>query len=489
MPLRIRITRTALVVLLVAALTVVASALQAQTSAAAPTTWQTVDVRLLDHRVLKPGQSVTVSLPVPTSATHAKLVVAGQLSWRPSKISVCSGSTATSRCTARPALTTPVRKAGFAHVTVDLAGAGRKVTVHNSSASTSVTIRLASWGSAGTGAVPTATATPTAKPTATATATARPTATATPSASASPVPTVAPVASPTPSPTRATPTPTPTVVAAPAASPSTSGQPGPGNTGVPAGTRLKVHEGDLKITQPNTVIDSLEVRGIVWVRAPGVVIRNSLITGRKLDSSLSLVYAGDPGVSVTIEDSELYAKDPTPHVRGIIGSNFTLKRVNMHHVIDHMAITGDNVLVESSWLHDTLYYDNDPYYDGTPTHDDNAQIAIGNNITFRKNTLSGTHNAAIQVTQDRGVVSNLTLDGNWINDGACSVNLAQNKFGPVQGVVIKNNVFTRSQVHSGCAIIADNATIPQVSLNGNVWSDGKPVSSIQGRETGQKGGS
>ncbi|WP_150118231.1 right-handed parallel beta-helix repeat-containing protein, partial [Cellulomonas sp. B6] len=264
---------------------------------------------------------------------------------------------------------------------------------------------------------------------------------------------------------------------------------GPRNTGVPAGTTLTVHEGDLKITEPNTVIDSMEVRGIVWVRAPGVVIKNSLITGRKLESSLSLVYAGDPGVSVTIEDSELYAKDPSPHVRGIIGSSFTLRRVNMHGVVDHMAITGDHVLVESSWLHDTLYYENDPYYNGTPTHDDNAQIAVGDDITFRGNTLSGTHNAAIQVTQDRGVVSNLTLDRNWISDGACSVNLAQNKWGPVRNVVITNNVFTRTQTFGGCAIIADHDTIPQITLGGNVWSDGKGSIGIQGRTTGQKGGS
>ncbi|MCC2334335.1 right-handed parallel beta-helix repeat-containing protein [Cellulomonas wangsupingiae] len=264
--------------------------------------------------------------------------------------------------------------------------------------------------------------------------------------------------------------------------------PGPGNTGVPAGTKLTVREGDLMVDTPNAVIDSMEIRGIVRVRTTGVVIKNSLITGRRLDSSLSLIYV-NPGASVTVEDSELYAKDETPHVRGIIGSNFTLRRVNMHHVIDHMAITGDNVLVESSWLHDNLYYEQDPYYNGTPTHDDNAQIAVGSNITFRGNTLEGTHNAAIQVTQDRGAVSNLTLEGNWISNGACSVNLAQNKWGPVKNVVLTNNVFTRTQKYDGCAIIADYPTVPEVRLSGNTWPDGTPVTSIQGREVGQKGGS
>jgi hypothetical protein len=195
------------------------------------------------------------------------------------------------------------------------------------------------------------------------------------------------------------------------------------------------------------------------------------------------------GTSVTIEDSELYAKDQSPHVRGIIGSNFTLRRVNVHHVIDSMAIIGSNVLVEDSWLHDTLWFAKDPYYNNTATHDDNAQIAVGDNITFRRNTLASTHNAAIQVTQDRGVVSNLSIVDNYISNGACSVNLAQNVHGPVQKVTISGNVFTRTQSAGGCAIIADDGTIPQIKLTGNTWVDGKGTISIQGRPTGQKGGS
>ena len=423
MSFRIHTVRSMLIAFLAAALTVVVSALSPRAFAADDLTWREVNTRILDHKVVSPGQPVKVALPVPSRAVQAKLVVAGQGSSRASTVSVCPGATVTSECTARPALRTPVQDVAYANLTLDITNADRKVTVDVTGASTTVTLKLVSWAAGST----------------------------------------------TPS--------QPTVT-----------QPGPGNTGVPAGTKLTVHEGDLMVDKPNTVVDSMEIRGIVRVRTTGVVIKNSLITGRKLDSSLSLVYV-NPGASVTVEDSELYAKDESPHVRGVIGSNFTLRRVNMHHVIDHMAITGDNVLVESSWLHDTLYYEQDPYYNGTPTHDDNAQIAVGNNITFRKNTLSGTHNAAIQVTQDRGVVSNLTLDGNWIDDGACSVNLAQNSFGPVQDVVIKNNVFSRTQVHAGCAIIADNSTIPEVKLSGNAWSDGASVTSIQGRETGQKGGS
>src|SRR5690242_17621269 len=83
-------------------------------STAATTTSNAV---ILDHKVIKPGGSLVVSLPVATDATSVRLVIAGQLAWRPTKLSVCAGSVVTAACKAAPVLTTPVTKAGFANVT------------------------------------------------------------------------------------------------------------------------------------------------------------------------------------------------------------------------------------------------------------------------------------------------------------------------------------------------------------------------------------
>ncbi len=255
---------------------------------------------------------------------------------------------------------------------------------------------------------------------------------------------------------------------------SSSVYPDGSNTGVPAGVGLSVHEGDLKVTTANTVIDAMEIRGTVWVQAPGVVIKNSLISGRTYTSDLALVMVQGAG-SVTIQDSELYAKYPSVHIRGIIGQNFTLLRSDVHDVIDQMVITGDNVLVKDSWLHSNLYYLQDPNYNNTPTHDDNAQISIGTNLSFVHNTMESTHNAAIMVTQDRGKVSRLTLKDNLISNGACAVNLAEKSYGPMSGFVFTDNVFTRTQKYSGCAIKVPTTTSSLISSSGNSWADGKPV--------------
>ena len=80
---------------------------------------------------------------------------------------------------------------------------------------------------------------------------------------------------------------------------------------------------------------------------------------------MGLIYVVAGG-SVTVEDSELYAKDPSPYVRGVIGANFTLTRVNIHDVTDQLMITGDNVRVQNSWLHANLYYAQDPTWVGSP---------------------------------------------------------------------------------------------------------------------------
>src|SRR5690606_23251476 len=178
------------------------------------------------------------------------------------------------------------------------------------------------------------------------------------SSSGSTAPTPAPKPSPTPSPAPTTPVERP------------GGKPGAHNTGVPTGTKLTVHQGDLTITKDNTVIDGLDVRGFITVRAKNVVIRNSIVRGRDTTSYKGLVVADTATGSVTIEDSELAPTKANPWIDGIRGWNITARRVNVHNVIDAVHVYGPNVTIEDSWLHDNAHFTNDPNWDGGPSHDD-----------------------------------------------------------------------------------------------------------------------
>lgn len=317
---------------------------------------------------------------------------------------------------------------------------------------------------------PTPTATPKPKPTATATPSPKPT--------ASPKPTPKPTATAKPSPTptaSAAPKPSPTPTASEAPRPS-GDRPDATNTGVPRGTKLTRYDGDLEITKANTVIDGLEVHGVIKVRAAGVVIKNTKVIGPST-SGRPLVSNYPYGHSFTITDSELWSTTPSPYANGILGSNFTALRVNVHDVIDTVHITGGNVTVRDSYLHDTLHYKNDPVQKNGPSHDDVIQVQGGSNIVIEGNTLAGSTNTVIMVTQDQSRLSGLTIRGNYIDGGNCSINMNEKGKGPLKNVLLQDNLFGPNRAISYCAAYIPPAS--DVTLRANYWeATGKIVAPV-----------
>ncbi|MCV2395809.1 hypothetical protein OEB99_15955 [Actinotalea sp. M2MS4P-6] len=288
-------------------------------------------------------------------------------------------------------------------------------------------------------------------PAGTASATPTPTPTTSPSPSPSPSPTASPSPSPSPSPTTGT--------------PSSWSLP----VGVPAGTSLTVHHGDLTVTTPGAVISNLDIRGYLRIKAPNVTVKNTIVRGASgLTGSMSLVQASSTGTKII--DSELVAQYPTWGIDGIVGSGFTLTRVNIHGVVDSVKITGDNVTVEDSWLHDNLYYASTP--SGGDTHNDNVQIQVGTNITVRNSVLTSTRNSGMIITQDRGDVSNVTFTNNRADDGACTINIAEKSYGPIHGLTIADNVFGAGQLNPHCAVIGPDSTTKISTITANPFTDG-----------------
>ena len=227
------------------------------------------------------------------------------------------------------------------------------------------------------------------------------------------------------------------------------------NTGVPASkkNKLKIHRGDLVITKPGTVVDGLDIQGFVKVRANDVTIKNSIVRGRPVSTVAHLVQIADDARRTTIVDSEIAATHASPYVMGVVGARFTLLRTNIHRVIDQVTIIGPDVLIEDSWLHGNLFYANDPNHRGGPSHDDNIQIQQGTNIRVTGSRLEGSSSAAVMITQGRGKVANARFEGNWINNGSCSVNITRSAHGPLQGVAVTGNSFGTGTRHQYCGII------------------------------------
>ena len=248
---------------------------------------------------------------------------------------------------------------------------------------------------------------------------------------------------------------------------------GEAGTGVPAGTALTVVRGDIRVSVAGTVLDSLDVHGIVFVDAPNVTIRNSIIRGSDSGSQGALITATGGYAGLNISNSELFAAVPSAYVNGIMGFNFTATRVNIHNVIDMVHLTGNNVSLTDSWLHDNLHYEVDPTQGNTPSHDDSVQIQVGSNIQIRDNKISGAHNSGVQITQNRGSVNNVQFTGNTIDGGGCSFNISEGGKGPVTGVTISNNIFGRNTKVANCAVIAPSTSMP--TLSNDHYTDGATV--------------
>jgi hypothetical protein len=389
------------------------------------------------------------------------------------------------RCDASPVLTVEPGQTATATTVVPLGGTHRnRVTLHTLQADVQVVPEILSFVIRDAGGAPAPT--PTAEPTPTPTAEPTPTPTPTPTAEPTPTPTPTPPPTPTPTPP-AKPTPTPvdepepeepaaTPAPTPTPEPVRGGKPGPDNTGVPAGVALQVHEGDLNISQAGTVIDGMDIRGIVRVTAPDVTIKRSLIQGRAVSGNTGLIQAASTGL--VVEDTELSPAHPSPYINGVVGNSFTLRRVDIHHVIDQVHLTGGDVRVEASWFHDNLHYDRDPNHNNTPSHDDNVQIQAGSGIVITGSTLTGAHGAGVQITQDRGSVSAVTFSGNWADGGGCTINIAEKGRGPILGMVVRDNTFGLNSRIARCAVIAPSTTA--VSMSNNVFTDGRRVTVTKG---------
>ncbi|HEY3436221.1 MAG TPA: hypothetical protein VGK35_00920, partial [Actinotalea sp.] len=195
-----------------------------------------------------------------------------------------------------------------------------------------------------------------------------------------------------------------------------------------------------------------------------------------LTTSMSLVQSTQVGVKII--DTELVAAYPSYWIDGFVGNNVTFTRVNVHGVVDTIKLTGDNVLIQDSWLHDNTYYAMTP--SGHDTHTDNVQIQAGNNITVKNTVMTGARNAAMMITQDAGPVSNVVWSGNHADGGSCTINIAEKTYGPIKGLNFSGNVFGYNTELYHCAIIMPDTTKAISTITSNYFTDGAPIAIKRG---------
>jgi len=250
--------------------------------------------------------------------------------------------------------------------------------------------------------------------------------------------------------------------------PTQPAKPDASNTGVPDGTALTVRQGDITITQAGTVIDSLDVRGSIYVKANDVTIKRSIVRGgpvSKTNQALVVSWWGNTGLK--IEDSTLLPAYPSIYMDALSGGNFTATRLDISKGIDSVKIIGGNATLTNSWLHGNSHFSPDPSHSDNMSHDDGIQITGGKNIVITGNNVEGAYNAAIMVGQGTAV-GEVNIAGNWLKDGACAINVTQNGTGgPIVGMKISSNRFGAGRYGTSCPMRLPNSS--PITLTGNVW--------------------
>ncbi|MDY7106590.1 MAG: hypothetical protein S0880_35895 [Actinomycetota bacterium] len=230
------------------------------------------------------------------------------------------------------------------------------------------------------------------------------------------------------------------------------------STGVPEGTVLTPSE-PLKITEDGTVIDGLDVRGQITIRADDVVVRNTRVETNGDLYGISL----DPDYeNLLIEDVDIVRTDSRCSV-GIVHGNFTARRVDVSGCEDGLRV-GDDTVVLDSYIHDLR--------ESEGAHNDVAQSLGGTNITFIGNRMEGLHReqtSAVLFHSHFFPLDSVRLENNLFSGGTYTVAIKPKGDNPrPTDVVVRNNVWVRDSYKFGSHRFDADGLV----VEGNLFEDG-----------------
>lgn len=282
------------------------------------------------------------------------------------------------------------------------------------------------------------------------------------------------------------------------------------SAGIPAGTRLLPHYGDITITRPNTVVQNLDVYGFIKVAAANVTIRSTRVHGSgTAHSATGLINVlNSKARNVVISDCDLTGGYASPWIDGVIGHDFTVRRTDIHNVVDGVGVMNPrnkgadlNVNIEGNFIHDLNYIAPDPEQHDGHTHNDGIQIQgtggtrgklqvriFGNNIQAFAGPMSNRHSPyfpavtgqAIGITPNVSSVHDVVIDSNWLDGGAQSVTIIPGPQKTGSGIRLTNTHFGSRQALvkvSGIRARRPVLIAPGVSVatRGNVYSNGAGI--------------
>ena len=208
------------------------------------------------------------------------------------------------------------------------------------------------------------------------------------------------------------------------------------NTGVPAGTALKIYTGPSTITT-----NGADLSGYIFTSTLTIAANNVTIENSKFDVS---------GTCIQIENADLQTNQYTGtlikncemagETNGVVvgnneaiqGANLTVLNCNIHGYAKDINCEGSNITVEGSYLWNESA-------GGTGAHLENIICdGVGSNFNFSNNTIVNTQDNTTTIfnATDFGSSSNVTINGNLLYGGASYTLYV----GALNNVSVTNNV-------------------------------------------------
>lgn len=205
------------------------------------------------------------------------------------------------------------------------------------------------------------------------------------------------------------------------------------------------------------------MRGTVTISAPGVVVKNSRISGTGYYGIR--VTSGD----VTIEDTEILGFQ-----NAISGGSWTGRRLDIHSTTQDGVKLGSNVLLEDSWIHD-LTPEEGAHADGGQVQSGVVDVVVRHNVIDASNAALGTFgNSALIIKPDMGSSSAgpVVIEDNWLNGGNYTLYVVPGSTGnTIREVDVWRNRFGSTSRYGPASV-----SMP-VNASGNVWdASGRPLS-------------
>jgi hypothetical protein len=224
--------------------------------------------------------------------------------------------------------------------------------------------------------------------------------------------------------------------------PGVGGRPSAATTGVSPGVRLKP-SGSVVVSTPGAVVENLDVSGTITVKADNVTIRNVRV---RTNSNAYAISIQKGFRRTTVSNAEI--------VMGVGGTcaNAGVGGGAGHTVVrrSHIRGCGDGIKAHDHGLYEDNYIRTTRLPNSTK-HVDGIQGSGTTAYTIRRNDIhnppSQGGNAAVFIQAYNGLgerrVSDVVVDGNWLNGGNMTVFVEDGKTGSgwVQNIRITNNRF------------------------------------------------